>query len=87
MGRYPQTQSNPITNMCAELNAIIGEQHFRVLYDAHVRQYELAMTDLGQASKKFNYLATVETMQFSEMFEYLNGILLGYRLAKQIHKF
>jgi hypothetical protein len=87
MGRYPQTQSNPITNMCAELNAIIGEQHFCVLYDSHIRQYELAMTDLGRASKKFNYLATVETMPFSEMFEYLNGILLGYRLAKQIHQF
>ena len=87
MGRYPQTQSNPITNMCAELNAIIGEQHFCVLYDSHIRQYELAMTDLGRASKKYHYLATVETMPFSEMFEYLNGILLGYRLAKQIHQF
>lgn len=87
MGRYPQTQSNPITNMCAELNAIIGEQHFCVLYDAHIRQYELALTELGQASKKYHYLATIETMQFSEMFEYLNGILLGYRLAKQLHKF
>jgi hypothetical protein len=87
MGRYPQTQSNPITNMCAELNAIIGEQHFCVLYDAHIRQYELALTELGQTSKKYHYLATIETMQFSEMFEYLNGILLGYRLAKQLHKF
>ena len=87
MGRYPQTQSNPITNMCAELNAIIGEQHFCVLYDAHIRQYELALTELGQTSKKYHYLATVETMQFSEMFEYLNGILLGYRLAKQLYKF
>ena len=86
MGRYPQTQSNPITNMCAELNAIIGGQHFRVLYDAHIRQYELALTDLGQASKKYHYFATIETLPFSEMFEYLNGILLGYRLAKQIHQ-
>ena len=85
MGRYPQTQSNPITNMCAELNAIIGEQHFCVLYDAHIRQYELTLTDLGKASKKFSYLATVESMPFSEMFEYLNGILLGCRLTKCLY--
>lgn len=87
MGRYPQTQSNPITNMCAELNAIIGEQYFCVLYDSRIRQYELAMTDLGRTSKKYHYLATIETMPFSEMFEYLNGILLGYRLAKHINNF
>jgi len=86
MGYYPQTQSNPITNMCAELNAIIGEQHFRVLYDAHIRQYKLSLTDLGKASKKYSYLETI-SMPFSEMFEYLNGILLGFRLAKQIYKF
>ena len=87
MGRYPQTQSSPITNMCAELNAIIGEQHFRVQYHAHIRQYELALTELGKASKKYSFMATEETMPYSEMFEYLNGILLGYRLAKQLHQF
>lgn len=86
MGLYPQTQSNPITNLTAELNAVIGEQHFRVLYDAHIRQYELALTELGKSSKKYSYLATEGTIPFSEMFQYLNGILMGCRLTKQLHK-
>lgn len=85
MGTYPQTQSNPITNMCAELNAIIGEQHFHVLYDSFARRYKLALTELGKASKKYKFLEVEEALIFSEMFEYLDGILLGYRLAKQIH--
>lgn len=85
MGRYPQTQSSPVTSMCAELNAIIGEQHFRVLYNAHARQYDLVLTELGKISKKYSFLETTG-LQFSEMFEYLNGVLLGYRLAKQILK-
>ena len=87
MPGYPQTQSHPITNMVAELNAILGAQHFIALYEAHIRQYELALTEFGKSSKKYSYLATEGTIPFSEMFQYLNGILMGYRLAKQMHKF
>lgn len=86
MPKYPQTQSSPISNLVAELNAFIGEPHFKMLYEAHIRQYELVLTDIGKASKKYSYLATEGTLPFSEMFQYLNGILMGCRLTKQLHK-
>ena len=87
MALFKQKQRNAITNLVAELNANLGEQNFIVLYEAYIRQYELALTDYGKASKKYSFLATDGTLPFSEMFQYLNGILMGYRLAKQIHKF
>ena len=86
MGLFQQQQRNAITNLVAELNAILGEQHFKVLYEAHIRQYELALTDLGKSSKKYTYLATDGTLPHSEMFQYLNGVLMGIRLAKQLYK-
>ena len=86
MALFPQTQRNAITNLVAELNATIGEQHFKVMYESYIRQYELALTDLGKSSKKYSYLATDGTLPFLEMFQYLNGILLGCRMAKQLYK-
>lgn len=83
--KFPQTQSNPLTNMVAELNAIIGKPHFKMMYYSYGRKYELAMTELGNSSKRFSFLASSEPMTFTDMFNYLNGILNGYRLAKQLH--
>lgn len=85
MSKFAQTQSTPISNMVAELNAVLGAQHFRPIYYNHNRMYELQLTEIGKASKKFSYLATEGCITFAEMFHYLNGILMGYRVAKQIN--
>lgn len=86
MAKFLQTKSNPISNMVAELNAILGECHFQSVYYSHSRMYELKLTELGNISKRYKYLATEGMLSFSDMFQYLNGILLGYRMAKQLHK-
>lgn len=87
MGLYPQTKSSPISNMVAELNAILGAMYFKAVYNNSDRLYDLQLTELGKTSKKFSYLATEGQITFAEMFHYLNGILMGYRVAKQINNF
>lgn len=80
------TQSNAITNMVAELNAIVGTGTFKVNYQQHQRRYELVFTDMvpSDKSKKFQYLIPNNTLVFSEMFMYLHGVLMGCRYSKQV---
>lgn len=78
---YPQTQSTPLTNMVAEINAAIGVTYFKIDYNAPERTYILNITDAGKHLKKYNYLAHGQLL-YTEMFSYLNGILGGIRLAK-----
>lgn len=73
--------------MVAELNAILGFPYFQAVYYDATRMYELVITEAGKKSKKYSYLATEGPIAFAEMFHYLNGILMGYRIAKEIHKF
>lgn len=73
--------------MVAELNAILGYPYFQSKYYNDTRLYELLPTEYCKQSKKFIYLATEGPITFAEMFHYLNGILMGYRIAKEIHGF
>ena len=87
MGKFTQTRSNPLTNMVAEINAFLGGIYLSVTYDSRTRMYELCATELGIKTKKFIYLSTEGFITFAEMFHYLNGILMGCRISKQLYNF
>ena len=80
---FPKEQSNPITNMVCELNNYLGGKYFTVMLESGSSGclYSLCLTNYGASRKKYRYLATQSPMYYEVMFNYLQGILLGYRAA------
>lgn len=76
---FPKEQSNPISNMVAELNDKLGGPYFTVSFNGKL--YTLNPTKLLVSLKKFNYVSINGGMTYSDIFQYLNGILIGLRLA------
>lgn len=76
---FPKEQSNPISNMVAELNSQLGGQYFTVSFDG--KYYTLNPTNLAVSSKKFSYISIDGGLKYSDIFQYLNGILIGFRAA------
>lgn len=82
---FPKEQSNPITNMVAELNSRLGGlTYFTVSFDGKL--YTLNPTNLTIASKKFRSVSVDGGLTYSDMFQYLNGILVGLKIAQEIKK-
>lgn len=81
---FPKQQSNAITNMVAELNSFIGGTYFTVGFDGKL--YTLNPTNLTVHTNKFNYISIDGGLTYSDMFQYLSGILIGLRLAKELKK-
>lgn len=82
---FPKEQSNPITNMVAELNSRLGGlTYFTVSFDGKL--YTLNSTNLTIASKKFRSVSVDGGLTYSDMFQYLNGILVGLKIAQEIKK-
>ena len=82
---FPKEQSNPISNMVAELNAQLGGgTYFTVSFDGKL--YTLNPTNLTVAQKKFKYVSIDGGLTYSDMFQYLSGILVGLRLAQEAKK-
>lgn len=76
---FPKEQSNPISNMVAELNDKLGGSYFTVSFDGKL--YTLNPTKLSVSLRKFNYVSIDGGLTYSDMFQYLSGILIGLRLA------
>ena len=76
---FPKEQSNPISNMVAELNDKLGGSYFTVSFNGKL--YTLNPTKLLVSLKKFNYVSINGGMTYSDIFQYLSGILIGLRLA------
>ena len=76
---FPKEQSNPISNMVAELNDKLGGSYFTVSFNGKL--YTLNPTKLLVSLKKFNYVSINGGMTYSDIFQYLSGILVGLRLA------
>lgn len=76
---FPKEQSNPISNMVAELNSRLGGMYYTVSFDG--KHYTLNPTKLLVSLKKFNYVSIDGGLTYSDMFQYLSGILIGLRLA------
>lgn len=81
---FPKEQSNPISNMVAELNSQLGGPYFTVGFNS--RLYTLNPTNLAVRFKKFNYISIDGYLSYSDMFQYLSGILIGLRAAQEIKK-
>lgn len=82
---FPKEQSNPITNMVAELNSRLGGlTYFTVSFDGKL--YTLNSTNLTIVSKKFRGVSVDGGLTYSDMFQYLNGILVGLKIAQEIKK-
>lgn len=81
---FPKEQSNPISNMVAELNAQLGGSYFTISFDGKL--YTLNPTNLAVTQKKFNYVSIDGGLTYSDMFQYLSGILIGLRLAQEAKK-
>lgn len=79
---FPKERSNPISNMVAELNSRLKGPYFTISFNSKL--YTLNPTNLTIASKKFNYIATYGGLTYSDMYQYLSGILVGMRIATEI---
>lgn len=79
---FPKEQSNPISNMVAELNSRLDGAYFTVSFDGKL--YTLNPTALAIESKKFNYVSIDGKLTYSDMFQYLSGMLIGLRAAKEL---
>lgn len=84
MAYFPKEQSNPITNMVAELNYLLNGQYFTVKMENRSGKtlYSLNLTQFGLKQKKYLYMATLEVMPFEykQMYGYMQGILVGIRV-------
>lgn len=78
---FPKEQSNHITNLVAELNSQLGNQYFSVGFDG--KFYTLNPTNLAVSKKKYNYISVDGKLSYSDMFNYISGILTGIRAAKE----
>lgn len=81
---FPKEQSNPISNMVAELNSQLGGSYFTIGFNG--KFYTLNPTNLTVTSNKFNYVSIDGGLTYSDMFQYLSGILVGLRAAKEVKK-
>jgi hypothetical protein len=81
---FPKEQSNPITNLVAELNHQLGGLYFTVSFNNKL--YTLNSTNLAIAQKKFNYISIDGGLTYSDMYHYLSGLLLGIRAVKDKKK-
>ena len=83
MTYFPKEQSNPITNMVAELNHLLKGQYFTVVITESVNEvkYNLNLTQFGLKSKKYLYIATHDGfgLNYKQMVSYMQGILVGFR--------
>lgn len=80
---FPKEQSNPISNMVAELNSQLGGSYFTISFDGKL--YTLNPTNFTVKLKKFNYISIDGGLTYSDMFQYLSGILIGLRAAQEIN--
>lgn len=82
------TQSWPIQNLVASLNSQLGGQYFTATYSAPdethaLGWYELNPTELCIKTKKYLHIHTDGGLTFSDMYQYLSGILIGFEAAKE----
>lgn len=78
---FPKQQSNEITNMIAKLNHELGGLYFTVAYTDN-GLYTLNRTKICISKKKYNYVSFEGGKSFSEMYNYIQGILYGIRMLK-----
>jgi hypothetical protein len=88
MPHYPMQQSWPIQNLVASLNSLLGGQYFTITYSppdtSHsIGWYYLNPTEQCLKDKKFLHIHTEGGMIFSDMYQYLSGILIGFEAAKE----
>lgn len=88
MPHYPMQQSWPIQNLVASLNSELGGQYFTTTYlppdTTHaIGWYILNPTEQCVKQKKYLHIHTEAGMTFSDMYQYLSGILIGIEAAKQ----
>ena len=81
---FPKEQSNPISNMVAELNSRLSGPYFTISFDGKL--YTLNPTNLTITSNKFNYVSIDGGLTYSDMLQYLSGILVGLRAAQEVKK-
>lgn len=91
MAYYPMTQSWPIQNLVASLNSQLGGQYFTATYlppDAThaLGWYTLNPTEQCLKDKRFLHIHTDGGLTFSDMYQYLSGILIGIEAAKVLYK-
>ena len=81
---FPKGQSTPITNMVCQLNELLGGTYFTVSIttEGGIFLYSLNLTNFGVAKRKYGYMVFDGALPYGEMFSYLQGLLLGYRAAK-----
>lgn len=88
MAYFPKEQSNPITNMVAELNHILNGQYFNVTCETINKEviYNLNLTQKGLDEKKYLYIPTNEGfgLNYTKMIYYLQGILIGLRTGLEL---
>lgn len=80
-----KTRSRVIEELVAEINEAIGQPYFKVEYYDVSMTYELMATEQSGRSHKYDYILA-EPMTRPKIFAYLNGVLLGMRLGKDLKK-
>jgi hypothetical protein len=75
---FPKKQSTPLTNMLAELNKQLGGTYFTI--GTNGKGYTLNPTNLEVSERKYNYVSIDGYITFSDMYNYLSGILIGLKL-------
>lgn len=88
MAHYTMTQSWPIQNLVSALNSQLGGQYFTATYSppdaTHaIGWYTLNPTKLCLKTKKFLHIHMDGGLTFSDMYQYLSGILIGFEAAKR----
>lgn len=83
MSWYPKEQSNPITNMVCELNGYLGGYYFTTMIESGngVCLYRLNLTNFGASKKKYGFLVPDGALTYEAMYNYLCGLLSGYKAA------
>ena len=81
---FPKEQSNEIVNLIAEINRLLGGTYFTVAFhDGGF--YTLNPTLRNVRSRKFNHIAFEGNKTYTDMHNYLSGIIHGVRAAKQLN--
>lgn len=80
---FPKKKSNEIVNMVAELNRELGGLYFTTAY-VEKGLYTLNPTVKCVSSRKFNFISFEGGKSYSDMYNYLSGILIGLKASKEL---
>lgn len=73
-------------NLVANINNLIGVRYFQLSFDQERQMRVLSVTEEGKKLRTYDYLAC-EIRDSKGMFQYLMGVLIGVRLARDLGRY